>query len=232
MKELEQVLSSPENRLVAYDVSLQLLKDMAPEEAPISQVFIDPILDMVADGEIEAVESFDQAGGFGSTDLMVLVIVPAVVSALSAVLAQTGFKTIAQFRQKRSPNTQLVIRIQDDIEAVIKMVKPKGKQRDINRLAKEVNDAILKYLATAESGAETTKEGYSQEELAQLRQKILDHFDMSAIRDLCFDIKIDFESLSGESKQDKVRELILYCTRKGCISELIKACRQANAHAF
>jgi nucleoside phosphorylase len=57
-------------------------------------------------------------------------------------------------------------------------------------------------------------------QLTQLRQSLVDHFNDQELRDLCFDMDIDYESLPGEGKASKARELVAFCERRGQISEL------------
>lgn len=62
--------------------------------------------------------------------------------------------------------------------------------------------------------------------LATLRQMLVAHFRDGELRDLCFDIGIDYESLPGEGKSDKARELILACGRSGKLAALLAQCTQ------
>jgi hypothetical protein len=50
--------------------------------------------------------------------------------------------------------------------------------------------------------------------LAQLRHILDVRFSDSEIRSLCFDLGIDYDNLPGQSKIDKVRELIAYMDRR------------------
>jgi hypothetical protein len=68
--------------------------------------------------------------------------------------------------------------------------------------------------------------------LARLRQLLCTYFDDSELRDLCFDLGVDYESLPGEGKGDKARELIAYLGRRGCISRLIKKCASQRPHVY
>ncbi|MEM7114252.1 MAG: hypothetical protein AAF614_17590, partial [Chloroflexota bacterium] len=61
-----------------------------------------------------------------------------------------------------------------------------------------------------------------QEDLTYLRQKIIRHFSSSELQDLCFDLGIDYESLDGVAKKDKVRELISYAIRRNQLQVLIE----------
>jgi hypothetical protein len=61
---------------------------------------------------------------------------------------------------------------------------------------------------------------------AELRKNLVKHFSDSELRDLCFDLVVDYDVLPGVGKGDKARELIAYLERRGRISELVEACRQ------
>lgn len=71
----------------------------------------------------------------------------------------------------------------------------------------------------------------------ELRKKLghtLKHsHDESELRDLCFfEIGVDYEDLPGQSKQDKVRELIKYCERHDLIDTLSVYCKKARPFAY
>ena len=51
-----------------------------------------------------------------------------------------------------------------------------------------------------------------------LRQMLDQRFDVEEIKDLCFDLSIDFDDLRGEGKKD--RELVAYCQRHDRLEEL------------
>ena len=57
----------------------------------------------------------------------------------------------------------------------------------------------------------------------RLRQFLLDHFNESEMRDLCFELGIIYEDLGGQTRADKVRELVLYCERHQLLDDLIMA---------
>jgi hypothetical protein len=66
---------------------------------------------------------------------------------------------------------------------------------------------------------------------ADLRQLINTHFDMEELRTLCFDLNVDFDSLRGEGKEAKVRELVAYSKRSGRTDELMVALNQRYPNA-
>jgi hypothetical protein len=57
-----------------------------------------------------------------------------------------------------------------------------------------------------------------------LRQLLTDYFNETELRNLCFDLDVEYEDLSGPTKADKARELVALLKRCDRISELIKLC--------
>ncbi len=64
----------------------------------------------------------------------------------------------------------------------------------------------------------------TRQQLAQMRQNLAEHFDLEELRTLCADLGVDYDSLRGEGKIAKARELVEYLDRTGRISELIAIC--------
>ncbi len=59
------------------------------------------------------------------------------------------------------------------------------------------------------------------------------HFDLSEIRGVCFEMKIEYESLPGDgTRNDKVRELIKHCDRHNRKHELLHNLRELRPAAF
>lgn len=56
----------------------------------------------------------------------------------------------------------------------------------------------------------------------QLRRLLDKHFDDNELRDLCFDLSIDYENLPALAKKDKARELISHVEKAGRLSELLQ----------
>jgi ActR/RegA family two-component response regulator len=72
----------------------------------------------------------------------------------------------------------------------------------------------------------------SKVDKGKLRQILTDYFNESELRNLCFDLSVDYDGLPGDSKDDKARELISYMERHGRLSELNEKCRELRPHAF
>ncbi len=65
-----------------------------------------------------------------------------------------------------------------------------------------------------------------------LKQVLIRHFSEEELRDLTFDMNIDYETLPGTNKVGKVRELIVYTERHSKFSNLIEIVRMLRPHAF
>lgn len=62
--------------------------------------------------------------------------------------------------------------------------------------------------------------------LVKLRRILTERFNDGELRTLCFDLGVDYDSLPGEGKTDRARELIAYLERHGRISELVRVGKQ------
>lgn len=69
-------------------------------------------------------------------------------------------------------------------------------------------------------------------DLPGLRDIFVKYFSDNDLRDVCFDLDIDYENLGGDAKAGKARELVVYCQRRNRLAELEDACRRWRPHAF
>ena len=69
------------------------------------------------------------------------------------------------------------------------------------------------------------------EPLIQLRQLLVTHFDEGELRTLCFDLDVDCDSLPGEGKANKARELVSYLQRRNQILDLVQTGRRLRPNA-
>jgi hypothetical protein len=68
--------------------------------------------------------------------------------------------------------------------------------------------------------------------VVELRDLVNKYFSDSELRDLCFELSIDYESLGGDNKPAKARELVTYCQRRDRLADLEAACRRLRPNAF
>lgn len=68
----------------------------------------------------------------------------------------------------------------------------------------------------------TNDNGSGSSAMAQVREILTERFDDEEIRTLCFDLNIDYESLTGVGKAGKVRELVAYMKRYERLDRLVE----------
>jgi hypothetical protein len=65
----------------------------------------------------------------------------------------------------------------------------------------------------------------SRDQLSTLRRILVDRFSQSELKDLAFDLGVDYEALPNGSKSDKARELVAYFDRRNRIPLLVREIR-------
>ncbi|MCP4363121.1 MAG: SUMF1/EgtB/PvdO family nonheme iron enzyme [Chloroflexi bacterium] len=81
-----------------------------------------------------------------------------------------------------------------------------------------------------EAPPETSAESFTVPNLAQLRQQMVLVFNENELRDLCFNLNVDYEVLGGEGKIGQARELVTYLDRRGRVNELVAICEKERPH--
>jgi hypothetical protein len=99
-------------------------------------------------------------------------------------------------------------------------------QRQFARLLRDLRavdaqKAVEPAIAPPQAGIELTVE-YR----AMLGENLEKWFDIAELRDLCFDIGVQYESLKGETKPNRARELVAYCERRQIIPHLVAKCEK------
>jgi hypothetical protein len=142
-------LDKPENREAARIVSQRVLAEVEPKELEISAGLIDPLLDMSAQGKVITTDTSDQPGGFGGSDLMVLVVVPIVVTVLGNLLTELGKIGVEELKEKikqRKDAEDLILVASSDVEAIVSRAKSTRGARKSKELTQALNKTLLEYL--------------------------------------------------------------------------------------
>lgn len=107
-------------------------------------------------------------------------------------------------------------------------------------------DAVIlpEHLPTLRSEAESDvhlakvsiKDGFDvwlrqPESMTKLRDILTVYFNDSELRNLSFDLKVDYDDLQGETKSDKARELIAFFSRRDRVIELLRICYELRPNA-
>jgi DNA-binding NtrC family response regulator len=123
---------------------------------------------------------------------------------------------------RRYPGTPcIVVSGQGDI----RIVRDAFKQHNVvDYIAKDRFD-ILAFITAVKTALAQDRTDRVREELATtvalaaVRRALEEGFGLEDIKDLCFDLAIDFDNLPGEGK--KAREVLAYCQRYGRLEELV-----------
>ncbi len=68
------------------------------------------------------------------------------------------------------------------------------------------------------------------EQFAQLRQNLVAYFGDEELRTLSFDLGVEYDTLPGQGKEGKARDLVTRLHQTGRISELVEMCRARRPH--
>jgi DNA-binding NtrC family response regulator len=119
-----------------------------------------------------------------------------------------GERLLAHVSQRYPGTPCIVVSGRGDI----RVVRDAFKQFDIADYIEKDRFDIPAFIEAAESALRASADP------AALRQVLDEGFDMEEMKNLCFDLNIDFDSLRGEGK--KARELVAYCRRHGRMEDL------------
>ena len=100
------------------------------------------------------------------------------------------------------------------------------RRNQIVQLAEDIEEHLQKSSLANEYNLQLSTQITQQD----LRQKLIKHFNINELKDICFDLNIDYELLSGNNKADIVRELILHLDNRGRLGELVAIIRRERAN--
>ena len=66
--------------------------------------------------------------------------------------------------------------------------------------------------------------------LAPLRDQMTRVFDKSELQNLCFDLGIAYDDLSGDTRIGLAQALIVYCHERGRMADLLNRCQKLRPH--
>lgn len=132
-------------------MSNNFLLALDPAQAPIMQGLIAPILQMTSNNEQVTVEAFaDMSGGFGSTELPVLVGVPLIVYILRMLLINVGEPSIEHIRNNSSQKEQFIDALaqisDDDVRSIVERSGMRLHKKKLHRLIGLVKNIIAEYM--------------------------------------------------------------------------------------
>lgn len=122
---------------------------------------------------------------------------------------------------------QLIPRQTGDIDVIITVYQEVdwiGSARVITNASKVESRGELAI------SVESRPVGNTDANLQVLRRALDDGYNLEELRDLCFELGIDFEDLPGETQSGKARELVLYARRHGLEARLVEQVMRDRPH--
>jgi hypothetical protein len=87
------------------------------------------------------------------------------------------------------------------------------------------NSANLTGGQKGQSSDEVKARLLSQEERTELLHLLITYFSLEELRTLCFEMMVDYDSLGGEGKLSKARELLMHLERHDSLSQFMQKAR-------
>jgi len=154
--EVGKFLSIPENRAAVAEIVSKVLTQIAPDEQEITDEFLEPLLDLAAEGEVPPVDTSDEATSFGGLDLMVQVLVPTVVGVMANLLSALGIETVKALRERRRREVEDALAAQlDSAKRAIRRTRSPRARRQKEALARAVLAEIADSVTSPEERQRT-----------------------------------------------------------------------------
>ncbi|MCP4937310.1 MAG: hypothetical protein GY927_24655 [bacterium] len=147
-----------------------------------------------------------------------------IIVALGDLFAQNGFKAIPVSRHFFETDVAESSLLNQVVNKFQQAYQNKGLQIYQQELLEALRGTDFER-APATMGT-TKSQAPNRKQLTELHHILMNRFNLSELQDLCFYLEISYDELSGENKNDKVRELISYLERRDRILELIRAGEQ------
>jgi hypothetical protein len=222
-------LDQAANRELAYAISAQVVAELRPAEAIFTEHAFDPLMDMAARGEVARVGSGAEFG-LGAAELLLLVVVPAVTSALTTYFIHERVAGIGG-AEGPPPDGELVSSAQ--IRALVSRSGVRISRRELDRLCWLVNQqaraSIAEWLAALARAERSPADGvYCGYDREALRDFLCAAFSLDELRSLCWELGENHEDAlaEGVALSGNVRRMLEHFGRRGRHCELIAAARK------
>jgi hypothetical protein len=141
-----EMLLLESNRQAVEEICSRVLQEIDPEEANASLNYVDLVVEMVIHDEGLSLSSEDRPGGLGPVELTTILIVPVVVKVVGDLLVELGKIRVEEIEVERREARKLRTVTYEDIEPIIKSLRPHSTKREMRQLAEIVARVIEEYL--------------------------------------------------------------------------------------
>lgn len=125
--EVGEFLAVPANREAVRAVAVKALAKLEPSGTEVELGYLEPLIDMASLDEVVTMDLWDEAGRFGTVDLLVPLVVPLVAQALA-----------------RAEGGTAAVTVEDVKRMVLRVRSPQGRRR-LREIEKELNTALVEH---------------------------------------------------------------------------------------
>lgn len=214
--------SRERNRDAAYAIIRHVLVASGYPTDGIRRVDFDRIIDQILQGENGthgAVRPYPPPEGA----LLIPAIAPVVIHLLADVLLSDELNVtlvLGDDLPLMAPSVST-----SELAVLVRNTGIQASDTEIGVLAEAINSAIVFQLKVPLLDVD-------RQRLASVRVKLATYFSIEELRDLCFDLGVDFDDLPGLTKSSKARELIAFCERHGRTAVLLATARTVRPHVL
>lgn len=212
------------NRRLARQITTQVVEQVRPDES----LFTDPAFDTLMTNAARGAVIPAGAGvkfGFGAAELLVMVVVPAVVTALTNAFDRS--KVAGIYGVEQPADTKEFIS-RDEIKAIIQDTHVRVGSAQINLLHDAINqriEGVLQRAAANQSQRQDSRCGIY--DCKALRKLFETSFTLEDMRDLAFDLNVDHNNVVTEKTVSScARVLIEYFLLRSRLEELVAYAKQ------
>lgn len=213
------------NRQAVHTLSAQIVAALRPDEAVFTAYAFDPLMNLAAQGEVAPVGSGAKFG-FGGTELLLQVVVPAVTSALTTLFVLANVAGLGGL-DELPPESNLINR--KEVEQFVRRTGVRLSRGEIDRICGQIDQRVKLYVTVAiRAGGQAVARDYCGYESGALRDFLAAAFNIEELCNLCQDLGEDHEVIfvTGEGREGHVRRLLEHFGRRGMHCDLVKRARQ------
>jgi hypothetical protein len=214
------------NRDLVYAISKQIVEQIRPDESMFSTYAFEPLMDLAAHDQVAQVGREAELA-FGGAELLMMVVVPVVTSALTTIFLQARAGGIAGVEEL--PEGELVRRAQ--IEQLVRQSQVRLTRSEIDALHRQTNVLVLQHVSQAIEQP-PPPERCCRHECSALRLRLNETLTSEDLRNICFDLNLPHEDivLPNQPYSSQVRMLIEYSIKRGLICKVISYIYQQYPH--
>ena len=130
-------------------------------------------------------------------------------------------RELVQYTQRRGRLDELAVHVHNQLEQMSQQENTAVDQEEIVRLLQSIQTDVESLLtAVGDTNKKPETSPTQNKELARLKEQLDKFYNLSELRTICFDLKIDYDKLAGDEKAGKIDPLVAYVAQSEQVEEL------------